>query len=153
MQLVDQALAGNRRALARLISQVENDGALAAQTLAVIYPRTGRAHVVGITGSPGTGKSTLVSELAKVYRRAGQTVGIVAVDPNVIPLRSRIYVFGYGVGDAGDTGSAIKGRRIDLGYDDDDPKVWTWYRWTDVYLLTPVPADVNYVIADWPPEP
>ena len=81
MQLVDQALAGNRRALARLISQVENDGALAAQTLAAIYPHTGRAHVVGITGSPGTGKSTLVSELAKVYRHAGQTVGIVAVDP------------------------------------------------------------------------
>jgi len=81
MQLVDQALAGNRRALARLISQVENDGALAAQTLAAIYPRTGRAHVVGVTGSPGTGKSTLVSELAKVYRHAGQTVGIVAVDP------------------------------------------------------------------------
>ncbi len=81
MQLVDQALAGNRRALARLISQVENDGALAAQTLAAIYPRTGRARVVGVTGSPGTGKSTLVSELAKVYRHAGQTVGIVAVDP------------------------------------------------------------------------
>jgi len=81
MQLVDEAMAGNRRALARLISQVENDGALAAQTLAVIYPRTGRAHVIGITGSPGTGKSTLVSELAKAYRRGGRTVGIVAVDP------------------------------------------------------------------------
>src|SRR5512137_2189036 len=81
MQLVDQALSGNRRALARLISQVENDGTLAAQTLAAIYPRTGRARVIGDTGSPGTGKSTLVSELAKVYRHAGQTVGIVAVDP------------------------------------------------------------------------
>ena len=81
MQLVDEALSGNRRALARLISQVENNGALAAQTLAAIYPRTGRAQVIGITGSPGTGKSTLVSELAKAYRHAGQTVGIVAVDP------------------------------------------------------------------------
>ncbi len=81
MQLVDEALAGNRRALARLISQVEDNGALAAQTLAAIYPCTGRAHVVGVTGSPGTGKSTLVSELAKAYRHAGQTVGIVAVDP------------------------------------------------------------------------
>jgi len=64
-----------------LISQVEDDGSLAAQTLAVIFARTGRARVVGVTGSPGTGKSTLVSELAKAYRRAGQTVGIVAVDP------------------------------------------------------------------------
>jgi LAO/AO transport system kinase len=81
MQLVDEALVGNRRALARLISQVENNGTLAAQTLAVIYRRTGRAQVIGVTGSPGTGKSTLVSELAKSYRSAGQTVGIVAVDP------------------------------------------------------------------------
>jgi LAO/AO transport system kinase len=81
MELVEQALSGNRRALARLISQVENDSALAAQALAAIYARTGRAHVIGITGSPGTGKSTLVSELAKTYRRTGQTVGIIAVDP------------------------------------------------------------------------
>lgn len=81
MELVDQTLSGNRRALARLISQVENDGPLAAQTLAAIYSHTGRARVVGVTGSPGTGKSTLVSELAKAYRHAGQTVGIVAVDP------------------------------------------------------------------------
>jgi uncharacterized protein YabE (DUF348 family) len=79
--------------------------------------------------------------------------GIVAVDPGVIALRSQVYVPGYGVGDAGDTGSAIKGRRIDLGFDDDDPRVWQWYRWTDIYLLTPVPSNVNYVIADWPPEP
>ena len=81
MELLDEALSGNRRALARLISQVEDDGALAAQTLAAIYPRTGRAQVIGITGSPGTGKSTLASELAKAYRHSGWTVGIVAVDP------------------------------------------------------------------------
>ena len=79
--------------------------------------------------------------------------GIVAVDPNVVLLRSRVYVRNYGIGDAGDTGGAIKGRRIDLGFDDGDPIVWTWYRWTDVYLLTPVPDNVNYVIADWPVEP
>ncbi len=81
MELVDQTLSGNRRALARLISQVEDDDSLAAQTLAAIYGHTGHARVAGVTGSPGTGKSTLVSELAKAYRRAGQTVGIVAVDP------------------------------------------------------------------------
>ena len=81
MELVEQALSGNRRALARLISQVENDRALAAQTLAVMYARTGRARVIGVTGAPGTGKSTLVSELAKIYRSTGQTVGIIAVDP------------------------------------------------------------------------
>jgi LAO/AO transport system kinase len=81
MELVHEALCGNRRALARLISQVEDNGALAAQTLAAVFPRTGHAHLIGVTGAPGTGKSTLVSELAKAHRRAGQTVGIVAVDP------------------------------------------------------------------------
>jgi len=81
MELVNQALTGNRRALARLISQIENDGALVAQALAEIFARTGRARVIGVTGAPGTGKSTLVSEIAKAYRRTGQTVGIVAVDP------------------------------------------------------------------------
>lgn len=79
--------------------------------------------------------------------------GIVAVDPSVIRLGSQVYVPNYGVGDAGDTGSAIKGRRIDLGFDDEDSRVWQWYRWTDVYLLTPVPDNVSYVIPDWPPEP
>ncbi|MBC7226905.1 MAG: DUF348 domain-containing protein [Thermoflexales bacterium] len=63
--------------------------------------------------------------------------GIVAVDPRVIPLRSRVYVPGYGIGLAADTGGAIKGRRIDLGYNDDD--LVLWYRWVDVYILTPVP--------------
>ncbi len=81
MDLVQEALSGNRRALARLISQVEDDGALAAQTLAAIYPQAGQACLIGVTGSPGTGKSTLVSELAKAYRRNGQSVGIIGVDP------------------------------------------------------------------------
>lgn len=70
--------------------------------------------------------------------------GIVAVDPRVIPLRSRVYVPGYGIGIAGDTGGAIKGRRIDLGYDDDN--LVLWYRWVDVYLLTPVPPNIDYTL-------
>ena len=68
--------------------------------------------------------------------------GIVAVDPRAINLRSEVYVPNYGVGIAGDTGGAIKGQRIDLGYDDDN--LVLWYRWVDVYLLTPVPAWINY---------
>lgn len=63
--------------------------------------------------------------------------GIVAVDPRVIDLGSKVYVPGYGVGLAGDTGGAIKGNRIDLGFDDSNLQLW--YRWVDVYLLTPVP--------------
>jgi LAO/AO transport system kinase len=81
MQLIDNLLAGNRRALARTITLVENDGAEAHGVLATLYRRTGQAHIVGITGSPGTGKSTLVNALAKAYRQQGVTVGIVAVDP------------------------------------------------------------------------
>jgi len=70
--------------------------------------------------------------------------GIVAVDPRMINLRSQVYVPGYGAGYAGDTGGAIKGRRIDLGYDDDN--LVLWYRWVDVYLLTPVPGQIKYVL-------
>ncbi len=72
--------------------------------------------------------------------------GIVAVDPRVVNLRSNVYVPGYGVGIAGDTGGSIKGRRIDLGYDDDNLELW--YRWVDVYLLTPVPPthQINYLL-------
>ena len=80
-QLAQGVLAGDMRALARLISLVEDEVPSARAALAILYPRTGRAHLVGVTGAPGTGKSTLVNEMAKVYRRRGLTVGIVAVDP------------------------------------------------------------------------
>jgi LAO/AO transport system kinase len=79
--LASQLLAGNRRALARTISLVEDGGSEAHALLAVLYPHTGRSHVIGITGAPGTGKSTLVNALAKAYRDQGRTVGIIAVDP------------------------------------------------------------------------
>ncbi len=74
---------GERRALARLISRVETGGPEAWSILAALYPRTGRAHIIGVTGAPGTGKSTLVSEIAKHTRRyqADLNVGIIAVDP------------------------------------------------------------------------
>jgi len=69
--------------------------------------------------------------------------GLVAVDPNVVPLRSQVYVPGYGIGLAADTGGAIKGKRIDLGYADENLKLW--YSWVNVYLLTPVPDQINYL--------
>ncbi len=70
--------------------------------------------------------------------------GIVAVDPNVIPLHTKVYVPGYGIGLAADTGGAIRGKRIDLGYNDDDLELW--YAWVNVYLLTPIPDQINYFI-------
>ncbi len=80
-ELVMHTLAGDRRAIARLISLMERGSGEARQALAQLYPHTGQAHTVGVTGAPGTGKSTLVNAMAKVYRQQGLAVGIVAVDP------------------------------------------------------------------------
>lgn len=75
-----RALKGERIGVARLLSLVENREA-PAEILAEIHRRSGRAHVVGITGAPGAGKSTLVDRLITAYRQAGKTVGVIAVDP------------------------------------------------------------------------
>jgi uncharacterized protein YabE (DUF348 family)/3D (Asp-Asp-Asp) domain-containing protein len=77
--------------------------------------------------------------------------GVVAVDPTVVPFRSWVYVPGYGVGFAGDTGGGVKGRWIDLGYNDGEIQPWSGY--VDVYYLAPVPpADkINYLIPTWLP--
>ena len=79
--LAERVLSGDPRALAHLISWVEDESPAARAALATLHPHTGRAHLVGITGAPGTGKSTLVNEIAKEYRRRGLTVGIIAIDP------------------------------------------------------------------------
>jgi LAO/AO transport system kinase len=81
MELAESVLAGDRRAIARLITRIENGGKDAHAELAHIYPHTGRAHIIGVTGPSGTGKSTLVNELAKAYRAANHQVGVIAVDP------------------------------------------------------------------------
>ncbi len=79
--LVEGVLRGERRALARLITRVENRTSDALEALAALHPHTGNAYLVGITGAPGTGKSTLVNALARLVRARGQKVGIIAVDP------------------------------------------------------------------------
>ncbi|HXI79204.1 MAG TPA: methylmalonyl Co-A mutase-associated GTPase MeaB [Verrucomicrobiae bacterium] len=80
--VADEALAGDRRALARLLTAVENRTPLAETALRRLYPLGGRAHVVGITGPPGAGKSTLVAALIGEVRRAGRAVAVIAVDPS-----------------------------------------------------------------------
>jgi len=80
-RLVQEALAGERRALARLLSLVENGEPEGREALRLLYPRSGRAHVVGITGAAGSGKSTLIFALARALRAQDKKVGIVAVDP------------------------------------------------------------------------
>jgi GTPase len=79
--LAERVLAGDPRGVARAISLIEDESAAGADLLREIYPRTGRAYLVGVTGPPGAGKSTLVDRMTGELRKAGQTVGIVAVDP------------------------------------------------------------------------
>ena len=80
--LTHAAVAGDRRALARLLTAVENRTPLAEAALRELYPKAGRAHIVGITGPPGSGKSTLVAALIAAAREAGRAVAVVAVDPS-----------------------------------------------------------------------
>ena len=80
--MIDLVKAGNPRAVARAISQIEDASDNAADLMKEIFPLTGRAVVIGITGAPGAGKSSLVDKLALFYRRRGERVGIVAVDPS-----------------------------------------------------------------------
>ena len=93
--LVEQVKAGHVRALSRLITWLENGGPGAAAVSARLGPRRGRANVIGVTGYPGAGKSTLIAQLIAAYRRLGMTVGVLAVD-----ISSRV------------TGGALLGDRI-----------------------------------------
>jgi len=80
--LVDEMLAGSRRALARLITYADDGGPELADIMNRVHSRTGNAHVIGITGPPGAGKSTLIWALASEYARRGRRVGVIAVDPS-----------------------------------------------------------------------
>ncbi len=86
------------------------------------------------------------------YTRLGWwlTKGIVAVDPTVIPLRTKMYIPGYGIGRAGDTGGGVKGKFVDLGFDAHNYESWHW--WTDIYLLAPAPPPdkIRWILPNLP---
>ena len=104
---IEALRSGDARALARAISLVENRGQGAYELLKAVFPHSGKARVLGLTGPPGAGKSTLVDQLAHHYRRAQRTVGIVAVDPTS-PY----------------TGGAILGDRIRMQSHHADPGIY-----------------------------
>src|SRR5437879_493649 len=81
-RLIDRIMAGDATAVARAISKIENGESNSSELMKQIFPQTGRALIVGITGAPGAGKSSLVDKLAAFYRKQGERVGIIAVDPS-----------------------------------------------------------------------
>jgi len=81
LDIAKELLAGNRLALSRAITAIENEYDEATEIMRELYPHTGHAYVLGITGPPGAGKSTMTEKIAKAYRDQGKTVGIIAVDP------------------------------------------------------------------------
>ena len=104
---VRRATHGNRRAISQLISWVENDARARINILSTLYWQSGKAYIIGITGPPGCGKSTLIAKLAKRYTKEGLTVGIVAVDPS-----SQF------------TGGALLADRIRMGELSSDPNIF-----------------------------
>lgn len=80
--IVERLLSGDRRALARMVTLIENDAPVARRYLAELHQHTGQAHIIGVTGAPGAGKSTLVTHLVRELRRRERKVGVVAVDPS-----------------------------------------------------------------------
>lgn len=81
-ELIEKLLSGDVRSIARAITRVENGGEAAADIMKAVYPMTGKALIIGITGSPGAGKSSLVDKLALYYKNQGERIGIIAVDPS-----------------------------------------------------------------------
>ena len=107
MGLAERILTGDLRAAARLMRDVDDGFASALEELKVLYPHTGRAYIIGITGPPGAGKSTLTDQITAAFRQQGKRVGIVAIDPTS-PF----------------TGGAILGDRIRMNRHADDPGVF-----------------------------
>ena len=129
--LLEKLFKGDTHALARVITRVENRSSEGVEILQHLFPHTGRSRIIGITGSPGAGKSSLVDRLAALYRRRNQTLAIVAVDPSS-PF----------------TGGAVLGDRIRMNALATDPGVFIRSMATRGHLggLATATADVVSVL-------
>ena len=130
-QLLHNFFNGDTRALSRIITRVENRAADSLEILQRLFPHSGKSQVIGVTGSPGSGKSTLVDRLASAYRKKGHTLAVVAVDPSS-PF----------------TGGAILGDRIRMQTPGPDPGVYIRSMATRGHLggLATATADVVTVL-------
>jgi len=130
-RLLQDLLKGDTRALSRVITRVENRSADSLDILRQLFPHTGKSQIIGVTGSPGSGKSTLVDRLAAEFRKKNNTVGIIAVDPSS-PF----------------TGGAILGDRIRMQTPGVDPGVYIRSMATRGHLggLAAATADVAAVL-------
>ena len=104
---VSSILSGDRRAIAKAISMIENEDSKIGDIISQLYPKTGNAFVVGITGPPGTGKSTLINGLIEKYRKLNKKIGVLAIDPSS-PI----------------TGGSLLGDRLRMSTHNLDPNVY-----------------------------
>jgi len=104
---VSSILSGDRRAIAKAISMIENEDPKIGDIISQLYPKTGNAFVVGITGPPGTGKSTLINSLIENYRKLNKKIGVLAIDPSS-PI----------------TGGSLLGDRLRMNTHNLDPNVY-----------------------------
>ena len=104
---ISSILSGDRRAIAKAISMIENEDSKISNIISEIYPKTGNAFVIGITGPPGTGKSTLINRLIKNYRKLDKKIGVIAIDPSS-PI----------------TGGSLLGDRLRMSNHNLDPNVY-----------------------------
>ena len=104
---VSSILSGDRRAIAKAISMIENEDPKIGDIISQLYPKTGNAFVVGITGPPGTGKSTLINSLIENYRKLNKKIGVLAIDPSS-PI----------------TGGSLLGDRLRMSTHNLDPNVY-----------------------------
>lgn len=105
--LISSILSGDRRAIAKAISMIENEDSKISNIISEIYPKTGNAFVIGITGPPGTGKSTLINRLIENYRKLDKKIGVIAIDPSS-PI----------------TGGSLLGDRLRMSNHNLDPNVY-----------------------------